>query len=174
MSTDPVPHPPETGHWLDLGLHDQAPAVVGRIRLFRQLMATAAVFRGRIDQLYAASGVTSQQAALLQLIEAQPQPPTLGFVAQALRMTHQNAKQIALALQRKGFLDIVVDPADRRARRLHLTAHHHQTWQQRNPDDFAHIGQWTAALSDDDVAQAVDLLRRLREALQAPGAAPGR
>ena len=76
MSTDPVPHPPETGHWLDLGLHDQAPAVVGRIRLFRQLMATAAVFRGRIDQLYAASGVTSQQAALLQLIEAQPQPPT--------------------------------------------------------------------------------------------------
>jgi DNA-binding MarR family transcriptional regulator len=124
MSTEPTPAPPESGQWLDLGLDAVEPGLAGRVRLFRRLMATAAVFRGQIDTLFAGAGVTSQQAALLQLIEAQPAPPTLGQVAQALRMTHQNAKQIALALQRKGFLDIVVDPADRRARRLQLTDLH--------------------------------------------------
>lgn len=166
MSTAPIPDPPESGRWIDLGLDAVEPGLAGRVRLFRRLMATAAVFRGQIDALFAETGVTSQQAALLQLIEAQPAPPTLGQVALALRMTHQNAKQIALALQRKGFLDIVVDPADRRARRLQLTELHHRTWRQRNPDDFAHVGRWTADLSDAEVAQAVDLLDRLRESLQ--------
>jgi DNA-binding MarR family transcriptional regulator len=166
MSTDSAPPPPESGQWLDLGLEAVEPGLARRVRLFRRLMATAAVFRGQIDALFADAGVTSQQAALLQLIEAQPQPPTLGQVAQALRMTHQNAKQIALALQRKGFLDIVVDSADRRARRLQLTDLHHRTWRQRNSDDFAQVGRWTDDLSDAEVAQAVDLLDRLRRSLQ--------
>lgn len=178
MSTDadraapPEPGAAASSQWLDLGLDPIEPGMAQRVRLFRQLMATAAVFRAQIDALYADSGVTSQQAALLQYIEAQPQPPTLGGVAQALRMTHQNAKQIALALQRKGFLAIVVDAVDRRARRLVLTDLHHRTWRQRNPDDFGQVVRWTDALSDAEVATAVDLLARLRTSLRRPPKAP--
>ncbi len=77
-------------------------------------------------------------------------------------MTQQNVKQIALALDRKGFLEIVTDTADRRARRLVLTEHHHRFWQQHNPADFASVENWTAALSDDQIDVVVGLLVKLK------------
>ncbi len=76
-------------------------------------------------------------------------------------MTHQNAKQIALVLQRKGFLDIVVDEADRRARRLLLTEHHHRFWARRNPQDFAVVEGMSRALTDAEVRTLVRLLGKV-------------
>ena len=104
--------------WLDLGLEALPPTRANRVRLFRLLLATAARLRAELDRELAASGITTQQGALLQCVQAQPEPPTMGVVAQAMAMSHQNVKQLALVLQRKGFLDIEVDAADRRARRL--------------------------------------------------------
>lgn len=149
-------------HWLDLGL-DKLPAPQAqRIRLLRVVLATAAVLRGRLDRALAPAGITSQQAAMLQLIEAQPSAPTITFVAQAMGMTQQNVKQIALSLEKKGFLEIAVDPADRRARRLQLTEHHHRFWKQRNPSDFSSVEEWTAGLSDAEIATALQLLTQLK------------
>lgn len=148
--------------WLELGL-DALPAdQAQRVRLLRELMATAAVLRGRLDRALAPAGITSQQAAMLQLIEAQAVAPTIMFVAQALGMTHQNVKQIALSLEKKGFIQIAVDEADRRARRLRLTAHHHRFWKKRNPADFSSVEEWTAGLTDKEVAVAVRLLAKLK------------
>ena len=148
--------------WLELGLAGLPTERAQRVRLLRMLFATASVLRGRLDRLLAPTGITSQQAAMLQLIEAQAAAPTISFVAQAMGMTQQNVKQIALALERKGFLEIAVDTADRRARRLVLTEHHHAFWQQRNPSDFASVEDWTAALSDDQIDTAVALLVKLK------------
>lgn len=148
--------------WLELGLARLPKHRAQRVRLLRVLLATASVLRGRLDRLLAPTGITSQQAAMLQLIEAQAAPPTISFVAQAMGMTQQNVKQIALALERKGFLQIVTDTADRRARRLVLTEHHHSFWQQRNPSDFASVEDWTAALSDDQIDVVVGLLVKLK------------
>ena len=148
--------------WLELGLAGLPTERAQRVRLLRVLLATASVLRGRLDRLLAPTGITSQQAAMLQLIEAQVKAPTISFVAQAMGMTQQNVKQIALALERKGFLEIAVDTADRRARRLVLTEHHHAFWQQRNPSDFASVEDWTAALSDDQIDTAVALLVKLK------------
>lgn len=154
MSTD--------DQWLELGLAGLPTDRAQRVRLLRVLLATASALRGRLDRLLAPTGITSQQAAMLQLIEAQPKAPTISFVAQALGMTQQNVKQIALSLERKGFLEIVTDTADRRARRLVLTEHHHRFWQQRNPSDFASVVDWTAALSNDQIDVVVALLVKLR------------
>jgi DNA-binding MarR family transcriptional regulator len=148
--------------WLELGLAGLPKKRAQRVRLLRVLLATASVLRGRLDRLLAPTGITGQQAAMLQLIEAQATAPTISFVAQAMGMTQQNVKQIALALERKGFLEIVTDTADRRARRLVLTAHHHAFWQQRNPSDFASVEDWTAALTDDQIDTAVALLSELK------------
>lgn len=155
--------------WLSLGLDQLASDQAQRVRLLRLLLSAAAVLRGRLDKALAPAGITSQQGAMLQLIEAQAGPPTISFVAQALGMTHQNVKQIALALERKGFLAIATDSADRRVRRLCLTEHHHRFWQQRNPADFSSVQDWTAALSDDEVAQALGLLARLKAHAKAAG-----
>lgn len=151
----------DPGQWLELGLDSLPPPLADRVRLFRTLCAAAGMLRGRLDRAMAATGITTQQAALLQFIEAQPGPPTIGAVATGLAMSHQNVKQIALALARKGFLTIEVDAADRRARRLTTTALHRSFWDQRNPDDFAQVQAWTAGLSSAEVAQAVQLLRQL-------------
>jgi len=158
--------------WLDRGLDAQPPALAERVRLFRLLVHDAALLRQRLDRALAPSGLTTQQGALLQWIEAQPAAPTIGAVALALGMTHQNVKQIVTALERKGFIDITVDLTDRRARRLVLTTHHRQFWKQRNPDDFAAVATWTAAWSDDEVSSTVALLRRLSRSLKSkPGGA---
>jgi DNA-binding MarR family transcriptional regulator len=155
--------------WLDLGL-DALPILrADRVRLFRLLLATAARMRAALDRELAPSGITTQQAALLQCVQAQPEAPTMGTVALAMAMTHQNVKQIALALQRKGFLDIAVDPADRRARRLVLTSHHHRFWSQRNPQDFTLVEGLSTELSDAEVRTLVGLLTRLNSA---PGGPP--
>lgn len=148
--------------WLELGLSGLPTDRAQRIRLLRVLLATAGVLRGRLDRALAPAGITSQQAAMLQLIEAQAEPPTISFVAQALGMTHQNVKQIALSLQTKGFVEIATDAADRRARRLLLTEHHHRFWKQRNPSDFSSVEEWTAGLSDAETASALRLLLKLK------------
>jgi DNA-binding MarR family transcriptional regulator len=147
--------------WLDLGLQGLSPARAQRVRLFRLLVVSSNALRGQLERKLAAHGITVQQSALLQWIEAQPQPPTISAVAAGLGMTHQNVKQIAAALERKGFVEIAVDEHDRRARRLVLTAHHRRFWGRRNPDDFAQIEAWTKELSDEEVAATNALLARL-------------
>lgn len=159
--------------WLNLGLDQLATDQAQRVRLLRAVLSTAAVLRGRLDRALAPAGVTSQQAAMLQLIEAQAAAPTISFVAQSMDMTHQNVKQIALALHKKGFLNITPDTADRRVRRLQLTAHHHQFWQQRNPADFSSVEDWTAGLADAEVRQVLGLLGKLKAHAKA-GRAQGR
>jgi DNA-binding MarR family transcriptional regulator len=77
-------------------------------------------------------------------------------------MTHQNVKQITLSLERKGFLQIASNTTDCRARRLLLTEHHHRFWQQRNASDFSSVEEWTAGLSDAEIAVAVRLLAKLK------------
>lgn len=153
--------------WLDLSLDGLPPAEADRIRVFRMLMLEGARLRGLLDRVLAPSGVTAQQGAMLSWIQAQPAAPTLSAVAAGLAMTHQNAKQIVLALQRKGLLEIRVDTADRRARRLVLTEAHHRFWRERNPDDFAAVQRWMAAWSDAEVRQVLRALRRLHRHLDA-------
>jgi DNA-binding MarR family transcriptional regulator len=153
--------------WLDLSLDDLGAAQADRVRAFRLLMVAGIRLRGLLDRALAPSGLTAQQGAMASWIEAQPAPPTLSAVAAGLGMTHQNVKQIAVALERKGFLEIRVGEEDRRSRRLVLTQAHHDFWRQRNPADLTAVQDWTAAWTDDEVRQALGLLQRLHQHLNA-------
>lgn len=153
--------------WLDLGLQALPARRARRIRLFRLLLVTSAALRGRLDRALAPSGITTQQGALLQVIESRSEPPTLSQVAETMNMTHQNVKQIATALERKGFVAIARDPLDRRARRLTVTAKHRRFWSRRNPADFASVERWLSALGDDEVASMLAMLERVYADLKA-------
>lgn len=156
---------------LDQSLEGVPPEVAERVRAFRLLLVGGARLRRLLERELAPSGITVQQGSMLSWIEAQAEPPTLKLVAEGLGMTHQNVKQIALALERKGFLEIAADPADRRARRLVLTEQHRRFWRERNVDDFAAVQSWLSVLSDAEVKQLVRLMRRLHEHLGAVGGA---
>lgn len=147
--------------WLNLGLGALPQELAERVRLFRLLVFSGGLLRQRLDRELAETGLTTQQGSLLQWIETQGEPPTISAAAAGLSMTHQNVKQIASALDRKGFLEIVVDPSDRRARRLVLTAKHRRFWKRRNPHDYTKVAGWTSTWSDDEVSAVVDLLSRL-------------
>lgn len=148
--------------WFDAGLETLPPARAQRVRLFRGLIATATMLRVRMDRLLADSGLTTQQATLLNFVIARPTRPALSEVARGLGMTHQNVKQIALALERKGFVEFAADPADGRIRRLVPTERCRRFWRRRDASDFDRVETWTAGLTDDEVDTVVRLLARLR------------
>lgn len=142
----------------DAGPHADA------VKCFRLIAFTSQRLRYLLDERLRADGLTSQQGFLLTIVGAK-QRPTLGEVAKAMSTSHQNAKQIAAALERKNMLAIVPDENDARARRLELTEASSRYWRERDAGDFAAIGGWFAELSDDDQRVLGSLLGRLAKSL---------
>jgi DNA-binding MarR family transcriptional regulator len=153
------------GQWLELGLAGLSASKAQRVRAFRLMLASASRLRVAMDRLLADSGITTQQAMVLQWVESQAQAPTLGATALALGMTHQNLKQIASAIERKGLIEIEVDHKDRRGKRLKLTPRHASLWALRNPADFDEVARWTRCLSSSEVDAMVSMLAKLNRSL---------
>src|SRR5688572_8817506 len=76
------------------------------VRCFRLIALVAQRLRYRLDRHLREDGLTTQQGFLLTVVRNRGRP-TLGEVAKAMATTHQNAKQVAAALERKGMLTIV-------------------------------------------------------------------
>ena len=129
------------------------------VQAFRLVLALAQELRTLMDQRLAPSGLTTQQAALLTVIEVLGRP-AMTEAARALATTHQNVKQLATALERKGFLKIVPDDRDARSKRLVTTARHAAFWMQRNPQDHSAVAQWLSHLDADETALLVRLLAK--------------
>jgi DNA-binding MarR family transcriptional regulator len=154
-----------------LGLDDDEAARLGpdhatRIRTFRLILLLAQELRTLMDQRLRADGLTTQQAALITAVEAIG-APSLSQAAAALGSTHQNVKQIATALERKGFLRIDPDDGDRRVRRLVTTAKSRAYWRRRSPSDYEHVLTWFSDLSDDEAMTLFELLLRVERGTRA-------
>lgn len=137
-----------------------------RIRTLRLLVVIAPHLRNLLDQLYAGDGVTSQQAALLSVVR-ELGTPSLGAAAKVLGTSHQNVKQLVAVLERKGLLRVVVDPSDRRVRRLETTAANRRYWARRDPDDHARLLALFADLDEREAEQLFRSLVRVFERLRA-------
>lgn len=161
-----------------LGLGDEDATRLGedgatRIRTFRLILLLAQELRTLMDQQLRPDNLTTQQAALISVVDAIGRP-SLSQAAAALATTHQNVKQIAEALARKGFLEIVRDEQDGRIRRLATTRRSHHTWRRRMTADQELVLAWFSALTRREAQTLFALLLRLeaavRTALQAdPG-----
>jgi DNA-binding MarR family transcriptional regulator len=134
------------------------------VRCFRLISLASQHLRRLYDQRLSDEGITMQQGILLSIVRAHGRP-TLGEVARSMATSHQNAKQVALAVARKGFIVIVDDEEDRRAKRLVATKAGQRGWDHRNAEDFAAVGHWFAALSGGErrqlAATLVKLIRHL-------------
>lgn len=65
--------------------------------------------------------LTAKQWLALTMIDAFPEPPMLGEVANKAGVTHQNMRQLVNKLVERGYLQIVPDAKDKRAIRLEKT-----------------------------------------------------
>jgi DNA-binding MarR family transcriptional regulator len=121
--------------------------------------------RNELDRMFAADGLTMQQTAVLTAIDYAGSP-SLGEIARALGTSHQNVKQIALALERKGFVRWADDRNDARVKRLVTTPKHARHWAKRNPRDHAQILAFLSDLDEDEARTLQALLRRVLRRLQ--------
>lgn len=135
------------------------------VRCFRLISYTGQRLRYLLDRRLRDESLTSQQGFLLTVVRMQGRP-TLGEVAIAMSTTHQNAKQVASALERKGMLNIVPDDRDARVRRLEATEAGKRGWEDRNADDYAAIAGWFDDLSRDEQHMLAQLLSRLAHSVR--------
>jgi DNA-binding MarR family transcriptional regulator len=82
--------------------------------------AARAVAR-RFDEALRPLGLTNGQFSLLMSLN-RPRPPTIANVAALLAMDRTTLTANLKPLQRRGLIAVTIDPADRRSRRLRLTA----------------------------------------------------
>ena len=85
------------------------------------LQRAARVVARRFDDLFRPLGITQGQFSLLMSLN-RPEPPTMGSVADLLAMDRTTLTANLKPLQRRGRVRIKMDEADRRSRRLALTA----------------------------------------------------
>lgn len=74
----------------------------------------------RFDDAFRALGLTNGQFSLMMSLH-RPEPPGMASVAGLLAMDQTTLTAALKPLQRRGLLDIAVDPLDRRARLMTLT-----------------------------------------------------
>jgi len=75
----------------------------------------------RFDEVLRPVGLTSGQFSLLMSLN-RPEPASVGAIASLLGMDRTTLTANLKPLERDGLVDSIVDPADRRGRRLVLTA----------------------------------------------------
>jgi DNA-binding MarR family transcriptional regulator len=168
-------------HRDSLGLTDEDAARLGedgavRVRAFRLIVVVAQELRTLMDQLLRADGLTTQQAALITVVDLLG-TPSLSEAATALGTTHQNARQLANSLARKDFLRISIDQADARVRRLSTTAKSERYWRERSAADQQQVVEWFSDLTPAEAQTLFELLtkveRKARATLGKPAAGRG-
>ena len=75
----------------------------------------------RFDEALSPLGLTSGQFSLLTSLN-RPEPPSMGSIAALLVMDRTTLTANLKPLEQRGLVEIAIDPADRRVRRLELTS----------------------------------------------------
>jgi len=85
-----------------------------------QVQRTARALARRFDDAFRPLGLTQGQFSLLMSLN-RPAPPRLGEVAELLAMDRTTLTANLKPLERRRLIEVAVDEADRRGRRLKLT-----------------------------------------------------
>lgn len=98
-------------------------AQLGLVALGSRMRAVSDRLYATADEVYRQSGLDIQGRwlPLLRILHDRG-PLTVGEIAEAIGQTHSAVSQLADKLTDQGWLDVVVDPADKRRRRLKPTA----------------------------------------------------
>jgi DNA-binding MarR family transcriptional regulator len=113
----------------------------------------------RFDEALSPIGLTSGQFSLLTSLN-RPDPPSMSSIAALLVMDRTTLTANLKPLEQRGWVEIAVDPADRRVRRLILTAAGRRVLQ-------AALPIWQQEHGDIDRAMTVSDGRSLRRGLRA-------
>ncbi|MCX8074564.1 MAG: MarR family transcriptional regulator [Clostridia bacterium] len=106
--------------------------------------------------------VTSKQWFLLLVIfNLFEKSPTIKEVAKEMGSSHQNIKQVALKLEKKGMLEFEKDKKDMRATRLILTEKSYEFWKLIENDGKKFMNDFYNSIEKDKLKEARGFILKL-------------
>ncbi|MFW9944658.1 MAG: MarR family winged helix-turn-helix transcriptional regulator [Candidatus Sifarchaeia archaeon] len=116
------------------------------------------------DSILKKDGLTTKQLlALIVIDRGFDVLPSVSQVAELLSTSHQNVKQIAHQLERKGFLEMVRDENDKRRWLLCVTKKNQDFWDSREKEHGKAMQDLFASLSEREILQFHKILTKLME-----------
>ncbi len=109
---------------------------------------------------------TKQWFFMLILINFFKEPPTLSELALEMGTSHQNAKQIAIKLEKKGFLVVNKDIKDKRVLRLTPTNKIREYVKLREDKDHFFIEKFFNVLTKEEVKSIYESFTKLLDNIQ--------
>jgi DNA-binding MarR family transcriptional regulator len=107
-------------------------------------------------------GLTTKQFLTIAIIERGfDAPPSISQVGDYLSTSHQNVKQIAEQLQRKGFIKIEKDPNDRRRLLLKVTKKNREYWDSKAPEHVVEVKKLFDSLTQEEIDMFYTLITKL-------------
>jgi DNA-binding MarR family transcriptional regulator len=109
-------------------------------------------------------GLTTKQFLTVAAIEKGfDSPPSVSQVGDFLSTSHQNVKQIAEQLQRKGFIKMTRDPDDRRRLLLTVTEKNKKYWSSKAEVQISEVRGLFDSLTQQEVDIFYSLISKLIE-----------
>jgi len=132
-----------------------------RARSFALVIDLGTKLQVLADRELAGTGFTARQWVLCLAVERAGVPLALSEAARRLGTSRQNAKQLALKLEAKGYLSIERDPSDARSLLLSTTAACRAFWERRTDEDRRLLSSAFSGLADKEIAAFYESLLRL-------------
>lgn len=106
--------------------------------------------------------ITAKQWLMLIVIGAGfKSPPSIQEVADAMSTTHQNVKQIAASMERRGFMVLERDEGNKRIIRLKVTEKCHALFKKREENDVEAVLSLFENLTDEEVKALFNIIAKM-------------
>lgn len=139
-----------------------------RVRMEKYILVVLFLIQQRwgyiINKKLSEDRITTKQWLMMIVISnAFNHAPSMQEVADAMSITHQNVKQLAVRLEDRGFLKIERDPSNRRILRLKVTEECHKYWEKRTPEDIKSVNTLFRGLEDNELKTLFEIMGKLEK-----------
>lgn len=117
-----------------------------------------------INKEFEKDNITTKQWLMLIVIgTAFQHAPSMQEVADAMSITHQNVKQLAVRLESEGFITIERDEKNKRILRLKETQKTDEYWKKMEHDHAKAIKSYFKDLDDDEIVSLFHIMGKLEK-----------
>jgi DNA-binding MarR family transcriptional regulator len=138
----------------------------GRLDMARFILVMVFIIEQRwsyiIEKELEPDGITAKQWLMLVVIGAGfKTPPSIQEVADAMSTSHQNVKQVAAGLERRGFMTLERDEKNKRIIRLKVTDKGYELFKKREENDIKAIYSLFENLGDDEMQALFNIMAKM-------------
>jgi len=130
--------------------------------IFGSLLFTANRMDTLLERELKEFDITSKQWMLSIIIDNLfNEAPTMKDVAKEMGSSHQNVKQVALKLEKKGLLKMTKDKKDARVTRLNMTDESYQFCAKTQPKGTAFVEEVFENITKDELTEARNVMNKI-------------